>query len=78
VSIISPHVPTDRGCQLSILLSDGLDSKEAEEKLANEGVVVDARSQVIRVAPTPLYNSFTDVFQFVQILHKILTHPAHL
>jgi len=78
VTIITPHSPAERGCQLSLLFSEGVDVKILEDKLANEGVVVDTRGRVIRVAPVPLYNSFSDVFQFVDILSKILASSSKL
>jgi len=41
--------------------------------LQSEGVMCDARKpNVIRIAPTPLYNSFRDVYDFVSILKTIL------
>lgn len=37
------------------------------------GVMCDVRRpNVMRIAPTPLYNSFSDVFEFVQILKDAL------
>ncbi|KAK4547758.1 Kynureninase 1 [Oleoguttula mirabilis] len=65
-SIITPRNPDERGAQLSVLLKPGmLDS--VMESLEEAGVVVDERRpDVIRVAPTPLYNTFQDVFLFAK------------
>lgn len=41
------------------------------EALLERGVVVDERKpDVIRVAPCPLYNSFGDVWEFVEELRR--------
>ncbi|KAI9844717.1 MAG: Kynureninase (L-kynurenine hydrolase) [Thelocarpon superellum] len=71
-SIITPSSPKSRGAQLSIRLSPGLlDGVMAG--LEESGVVVDERKpDVIRVAPAPLYNSFVDVWRFVQIFRDVL------
>ena len=70
LKIITPKNPTERGCQLSIQFLDA--DKSLFEKLTKAGVVADWREpQVIRVAPAPLYNSFEDVYQFIQILKSI-------
>lgn len=46
---------------------------EVFKHLQQEGVICDIRKpNVMRVAPTPLYNSFTDVYEFIQILKGIL------
>lgn len=73
VQIITPSDPKQRGCQLSILFKrDGLMMKAFGHLLAN-GVVCDERKpDVIRVAPAPLYNTFKEVFQFVQILKEAI------
>lgn len=65
-SIITPLNPEERGAQLSVLLKPGLlDSVFAE--LLDNGIILDERKpDVIRVAPAPLYNTFTDVWDFVQ------------
>ena len=42
-------------------------------ELEERGVVLDERKpDVIRVAPAPLYNTFTDVFDFVTVLYEAL------
>jgi len=66
VSVITPE---RRGCQLSLVVPSG---KESFNYLSNNDVVCDWREpDVIRIAPHPLFNSFNDVFRFVEILKKI-------
>ena len=70
--IITPKEKTARGCQLSI--DAGSSAKKIYEQLKKEGAVVDFRKpNVIRAAPVPLYNSFTDVFEFGQMLLRCLS-----
>lgn len=67
LEIITPSNPKERGCQLSLLVNKN--GKELFDKLSGQGVVADWREpNVIRVAPVPLYNSFEDVYRFVEIL----------
>jgi kynureninase len=69
ISVITPANPTERGCQLSIRVKDA--DKNLFETLSEKGVVADWREpDVIRVAPVPLYNSFTDVFRFAETLRR--------
>src|SRR5262249_55309528 len=66
-SIITPRQPNERGCQLSILVHEH--PKELFQKLEKAGVKSDFREpNVIRVAPTPLYNTFHEVWRFARIL----------
>ena len=63
--------PTQRGCQISIRVKNG--NKELFDKITEKGVVADWREpDVIRVAPVPLYNSFSDVFNFYNILKVVI------
>jgi kynureninase len=73
VSIITPSDPERRGCQLSLLfIGEGVMMKVFQH-LSDVGIVCDERKpNVIRVAPTPLYNTFTDVWIFVNELNKAL------
>lgn len=69
--IITPKNPEKRGCQLSIQVMNA--DKSLHTRLKEEGVITDWREpDVIRAAPTPLYNSFEDVFIFVERLKKLL------
>ena len=65
--IITTKNVNERGCQLSLLT--GEDGKELFNKLQKNGVIADWREpNVIRIAPVPLYNSYQDVWNFVEIL----------
>ncbi len=74
IRIITPQAPTERGCQLSLMVNvDGLDGKAMFNALEKNGVTTDWREpNVIRVAPVPLYNNFQDVYHFVRILKECL------
>lgn len=68
INIITPK---DKGCQLSIKVKEG--DKKLFERITDKGVIADWREpDVIRVAPVPLYNNYTDVFKFYQILASCL------
>src|SRR5256885_4369938 len=70
-TIITPSSPNERGCQLSILAHEH--PKELHNELIAADVKCDFREpNVIRVAPTPLYNTFHEVWRFAQTLaaHK--------
>jgi kynureninase len=69
ISIITPAEAAHRGCQLSIRVKSA--DKSLFNAVTSRGVFADWREpDVIRVAPVPLYNSFTDVYQFAAILRE--------
>ena len=71
ISVITPTNPEERGCQLSIRVKNA--DKNLYRQITEKGVVADWREpDVIRVAPVPLYNTFSDVFRFSQILKNCL------
>jgi len=71
MEIITPTDPSARGCQLSIVVP-GYD-RSIVRKLAKNGIIVDWREpNVIRMAPVPLYNSYTDIISFGKIFQTIL------
>ena len=66
-TVITPRKANERGCQLSILVHEH--GKEVFGKLEAAGVMCDFREpNVIRVAPTPLYNTFHEVWRFAKNL----------
>ena len=68
-TVITPRNPGERGCQLSILAHEH--PKELLKELEASGVKCDFREpNVIRVAPTPLYNTFHEVWRFARILAR--------
>jgi len=67
-NVITPREANERGCQLSIQAQEH--PKELFGKLEAAGMKCDFREpNVIRAAPTPLYNTFHEVWRFVRILH---------
>jgi kynureninase len=66
-SVITPRDANTRGCQLSILAREN--PKELFKILQAAGVKCDFREpNVIRVAPTALYNTFHEVWRFADVL----------
>ncbi|MCR8668376.1 kynureninase [Aestuariibaculum sp. M13] len=71
IKIITPKNSNERGCQLSIQVKNA--DKTLHHKLTEAGIICDWREpDVIRCAPVPLYNSFEDVYNMVEILKGIL------
>lgn len=69
-SILTPSDPSARGCQLSIRIP--ANAKEVVDRLRTRGVVADYRvPDVIRVAPTPMYNTFEEVWRFVEVMGEV-------
>lgn len=73
--IVTPASTAERGAQLSILLREGLLDKVLDE-FAEEGIVCDKRKpDVLRVAPVAMYNSFDEVWRFMEVLRRALGVP---
>lgn len=71
IEIITPKNTNERGCQLSLLVKKG--GKAVFDELYKNAIVGDWRHpNVIRIAPTPLYNSFVDIYRFAKILEQSL------
>jgi kynureninase len=70
IEVITPAEA--HGCQVSMLMLRK--GREIFDALKQYGVIADWREpNVIRVAPVPLYNRFTDVFTFGQIIRQIIS-----
>lgn len=75
-TIITPSDPHARGAQLSLLLKPGLLHTVAQ-RLQDAGIICDKREpDVVRVAPVPLYNTFSEVWKFVEVLKGALGEGA--
>jgi kynureninase len=70
--------PAERGCQLSLRSRDPrLPGKIVKQRLDAAGFETDWREpDVIRAAPVPLYNRFSDVAAFVEQLVRIRSGEA--
>jgi kynureninase len=68
--IVNPLDDKRRGGHIALMHNDAARICKA---LKDNGIVPDFRSpNIIRLAPVALYNSYTDVFDAVQILSKIM------
>ncbi len=71
IEIMTPNNAHERGCQLSLLVQKN--GKKLFDYLAKNGIVGDWREpNCIRLAPTPLYNSFEEVWTVGQTLNGFL------
>ncbi|MFH6983014.1 kynureninase [Marinoscillum luteum] len=71
IDILTPTDPEARGCQLSVFIAKN--GKQIYDGLIAQGVILDWREpNVIRVAPTPMYNTFSEVYEFCQILKALV------
>jgi kynureninase len=79
VSIVTPREPAARGNQLSLRISGGVAfGRRVFAWLESAGAISDWREpDLIRVGPAPLYNTFTEVFRFVELLEQAVTQGAH-
>ncbi len=75
IAILTPSDPEERGCQLSVFIDEN--GKAIFDGLIDAGVILDWREpNVIRVAPTPLYNSFADVWRFCDTFKQFVLKHA--
>ena len=75
LSVITPRDAQARGCQLSVRLHRPPEqARRVHLALEKNGYVCDWREpDIIRLAPVPLYNTFEEVWEFVQALEHALS-----
>lgn len=72
IEIITPLNEPERGCQLSLFVKSR-DGKQLFEKMTERGLIADWREpNVIRIAPTPMYNTFEELGLFIQLLEAVI------
>jgi kynureninase len=78
VTIITPSERDARGCQLSLRLRRSAQIARAVHKtLSERGFICDWREpDVIRVAPVPMYNTFAEVWDFVEALKQAVAQAG--
>ena len=70
-SHVSVITPKERGSMLCLKVAN--QPRQFMDKLIEQGAIVDFREpNIIRATPVPLYNSYTDVFQFVQLMTETI------
>ncbi|MDB6086153.1 MAG: kynureninase [Gammaproteobacteria bacterium] len=74
VEIVTPDAADERGCQLSLRVAlPAHEAKRCHQRLMAAGVIGDWREpDIVRLAPVPLYNSFSDVFAAVDALTRAM------
>jgi len=71
ITIITPADPREHGCQVSIFFREN--GRFVFNRLTEQGIFADWREPgVIRIAPVPLYNSFSEVYSFADCLRKAI------
>ncbi|MFQ5671005.1 MAG: kynureninase [Acidobacteriota bacterium] len=71
--VLTPAEPARRGCQISVAVDR---AQERVRELETRGFICDARPpDILRVAPTPLYNTFQDVWSFSQAFKNVPGAP---
>jgi kynureninase len=67
-ALLTPAEPERRGCQLSLAFENATEGRKLFEYLLAHKVVADwRRPNVMRLAPVPLYNTFTDIAEALKV-----------
>ncbi len=74
IDVVTSRNPDERGCQLSLRIGEG--AELLVRKLEERGIVCDFRPpNIVRVSPSPLYNSFDDLVRFSECLLEVFFKP---
>ncbi len=69
LSVITPQQASERGCQLTLLVKH--QAGDLLERLKCAGFICDLRPpNRLRIAPVPLYNTFSDVYELYRFLKQ--------
>ena len=69
IQLLTPDDPNQRGCQLSLLVRKN--GKALFNYLTEQGIIGDWREpDCIRLAPTPLYNTFEEVWRVGEVIKQ--------
>jgi kynureninase len=72
IKIITPGDPQQHGSQVSIFFRE--QGRPVFDRLTENGIFADWREPgVIRIAPVPLYNSFSEIYTFTDCLRQALS-----
>jgi kynureninase len=75
-TILTPANPDARGCQISVRIFGGMMEK-VFEGMKRRGIVGDERRpDVIRLSPTPLYNTYEDCWKAARVLNQAFDEVA--
>lgn len=74
IESLTPRAMEERGCQFALRVVDpSIDGRQIYEQLKANGVSLDWRyPDVIRIAAVPLYNTFEEIYRFVETLERLL------
>ena len=73
VRVVTPTDPERRGAQLSLSVPDA--TPDLEKRLSASGVVIDFREpDLLRIAPTPMYNTTEDLDRAIEVLAEVLAN----
>jgi len=65
------QIMTPEDCGSMICVNTGDHGKQLVDDFMNKGVIADFREpNILRAAPVPMYNSYEDVYRFVEIMEK--------
>jgi kynureninase len=78
LEILTPAEPTRRGAQLSVRVRAGREAgKSLFEYLIRHGIIGDWREpDVMRIAPAPLYNTYTDCLRYADAVKAWRRQPS--
>ena len=70
IKIITPNNSDSRGSQLSIMIDRN--EKSVNDVFVSNNILCDFRKpNIVRAAPCAFYNTFSDIYNFVEVLKKL-------